>query len=135
MNEHIFSQGTKIRPLWGTTQLFMHPCYMHGGATINRMPLIGRAVDDHDMKRVLELLKNDPNYVSRTGPKEWAKKFRNDAKEKDDAEMLKTMSFYGEVVVTALGSEVDRLEKEIQETVPGIRHVDIEAHNPIIPPP
>lgn len=36
----------------------------------------------------------------------------------------------GEEVVTALGSEVDRLEKEIQYLVPGIRHVDIEAHNP-----
>ncbi|KAJ6857839.1 hypothetical protein NC651_039311 [Populus alba x Populus x berolinensis] len=23
-------QGTKIRPLWGTAQLFMHPRYMHG---------------------------------------------------------------------------------------------------------
>ncbi|MFS7981196.1 putative cation efflux protein [Helianthus anomalus] len=134
----------------------------------NRHALIGRAIDDHDMKRVLELLKNDPvvdsvydcksevigpgffrfkaeidfngvtlvqNYLSRTGPEEWAKKFRNAAKEKDDAEMLKIMSFYGEEVVTALGSEVDRLEKEIQEIVPGIRHVDIEAHNPIIPPP
>ncbi|MFS7991710.1 putative xylose isomerase-like superfamily, Zinc transporter 9 [Helianthus anomalus] len=173
MNEHIFSQGTKIRPLWGTAPLFMHPRYMHGGATSftsqksifhlvcrhnpeigvyayaatqvkkaierNRMPLIGRAIDDHDMKRVLELLKNDPdtdfngvtlvqNYLSRTGPKEWAKK-------KDNAEMLKIMSIYGEEVVTALGSEVDRIEKEILETIPGIRHVDIEAHNPIIPPP
>lgn len=39
----------------------------------------------------------------------------------------------GEEVVTALGSEVDRLEKEIQELVPGIRHVDIEAHNPTGP--
>ena len=37
----------------------------------------------------------------------------------------------GEEVVTALGSEVDRLEQEIQEIVPGIRHVDIEAHNPV----
>ncbi|KAK1414193.1 hypothetical protein QVD17_29934 [Tagetes erecta] len=134
----------------------------------NRHALIGRAIDDNDMKRVLEFLKNDPvvdsvydcksevigpgffrfkaeidfngvilvqNYLSRTGPEEWAKKFRNAAKEKDDAEMLKIMSFYGEEVVTALGSEVDRLEKEIQEIVPGIKHVDIEAHNPIIPPP
>ncbi|GKD85579.1 metal tolerance protein C4, partial [Tanacetum coccineum] len=133
----------------------------------NRHALIGRAIDDHDMKRVLEFLKNDPvvdsvydcksevigpgffrfkaeidfngvilvqNYLSRTGPEDWAKKFRNAAEEKDDAEMLKIMSFYGEEVVTALGSEVDRLEKEIQEIVPGIRHVDIEAHNPIIPP-
>ncbi|KAL8223580.1 hypothetical protein R6Q57_019055 [Mikania cordata] len=134
----------------------------------NRHALIGRAIDDHDMKRVLEFLKNDPvvdsvydcksevigpgffrfkaeidfngvilvqNYLSRTGPEEWAKKFRNAAKEKDDADMLKIMSFYGEEVVTALGSEVDRLEKAIQEIVPGIRHVDIEAHNPVIPPP
>lgn len=38
----------------------------------------------------------------------------------------------GEEVVTALGSEVDRLEKEIQGLVPGIKHVDIEAHNPIV---
>lgn len=43
----------------------------------------------------------------------------------------KRVPFAGEEVVTALGSEVDRLEKEIQELVPGIRHVDIEAHNPI----
>ncbi|KAJ9537565.1 hypothetical protein OSB04_030298, partial [Centaurea solstitialis] len=134
----------------------------------NRHALIGRAIDDHDMKRVLEFLKNDPvvdsvydcksevigpgffrfkaeidfngvilvqNYLSRTGPEEWARKFKDAAKEKDDTEMLKVMSFYGEEVVTALGSEVDRLEKEIQEIVPGIRHVDIEAHNPIIPLP
>ncbi|XP_068651901.1 xylose isomerase-like isoform X2 [Aristolochia californica] len=26
-------QGTKIRPLWGTAQLFHHPRYMHGAAT------------------------------------------------------------------------------------------------------
>jgi len=38
----------------------------------------------------------------------------------------------GEGVVVALGTEVDRLESEIQKIVPGIRHVDIEAHNPEI---
>jgi len=26
-------EGTEIRPLWGTAQLFMHPRYMHGAAT------------------------------------------------------------------------------------------------------
>lgn len=81
--------------------------------------------------------------------------FREAAKENGDAALLKIMSNYGkrcpeqyafqlsciynisdnflisgEEVVTALGSEVDRLEKEIQYLVPGIRHVDIEAHNP-----
>ncbi|XP_022716368.1 metal tolerance protein C4-like isoform X2 [Durio zibethinus] len=71
------------------------------------------------------------NYLDRTGREEWAGQFREAAKEKDDSALLKIMSNYGEEVVTALGSEVDRLEKEIQELVPGIRHVDIEAHNPI----
>lgn len=41
----------------------------------------------------------------------------------------------GEEVVSALGSEVDRLEKDIQRIVPGILHVDIEAHNPNGPVP
>jgi zinc transporter 9 len=41
----------------------------------------------------------------------------------------------GEEVVSAVGSEVDRLEKDIQKLVPGIRHVDIEAHNPNGPAP
>lgn len=39
-------------------------------------------------------------------------------------------AFAGEDVVDALGYEVDRLESEIQKLVPGIKHVDIEAHNP-----
>ncbi|KAK9084553.1 hypothetical protein Syun_031569 [Stephania yunnanensis] len=129
----------------------------------NRHALIGRAIDDNDMEKVLEFLKNDPvvdslydcksevigpgffrfkaeidfngvavvqNYLDRMGREEWAKQFREAAKEKDDAMLLKTMSNYGEELVTALGSEVDRLEQEIQRIVPGIRHVDIEAHNP-----
>ncbi|KAH6790004.1 Cation efflux family protein [Perilla frutescens var. hirtella] len=134
----------------------------------NRHALIGRAIDDNDMKRVLHFLKNDPvvdavydcksevigpgffrfkaeidfngvvlvqNHLSRSGREEWAEQFREAAKANDDSALFKIMSNYGEEVVTALGSEVDRLEKEIQEIVPGIRHVDIEAHNPIVPPP
>ncbi|KAL3632817.1 Metal tolerance protein C4 [Castilleja foliolosa] len=134
----------------------------------NRHALIGRAIDNKDMERVLHFLKNDPvvdavydcksevigpgffrfkaeidfngvvlvqNYLKRTGREEWAKQFREAAKAKDDSDLLKIMSNYGEEVVTALGSEVDRLEKEIQEIVPGIRHLDIEAHNPIVPSP
>ncbi|XP_009587085.1 metal tolerance protein C4 [Nicotiana tabacum] len=134
----------------------------------NRHALIGRAIDDNDMDRVLQFLKNDPvvdsiydcksevigpgffrfkaeidfngvvlvqNYLERAGREVWAKQFREASEQKDDAALLKLMSIYGEEVVTALGSEVDRLEKEIQEIVPGIRHVDIEAHNPIGPSP
>ncbi|RDX88044.1 Metal tolerance protein C4, partial [Mucuna pruriens] len=129
----------------------------------NRHALIGRAMDDHDMEKVLQFLKNDPvvdslydcksevigpgffrfkaeidfngvmvvqNYLKRTGREEWARQFREAAKQKDDTALMKIMSNYGEEVVIALGSEVDRLEKEIQNLVPGIRHVDIEAHNP-----
>ncbi|MQL83533.1 hypothetical protein Taro_016009 [Colocasia esculenta] len=129
----------------------------------NRHALIGRAMDDHDMERVLEFLRSDPvvdslydcksevigpgffrfkaeidfngmvvvqNYLERTGRKEWAKKFREAASNKDDAALLETMACYGEELVEALGSEVDRLETEIQKIVPGIRHVDIEAHDP-----
>ncbi|ONK79443.1 uncharacterized protein A4U43_C01F6420 [Asparagus officinalis] len=129
----------------------------------NRHALIGRAIDDHDMERVLNFLKSDPvvdalydcksevigpgffrfkaeidfngevlvqNYLERTGRGEWAMQFREAAKCKDDSALLKAMACYGEDVVTALGSEVDRLEREIQLIVPGIRHVDIEAHNP-----
>ncbi|KAM0939325.1 putative cation efflux protein [Dioscorea sansibarensis] len=129
----------------------------------NRHALIGRAIDDHDMQRVLEFLKSDPvvdalydcksevigpgffrfkaeidfngvvvvqNYLDRTGREEWASQFREAAKCEDDGELLKVMASYGEDVVEALGSEVDRLESEIQKIVPGIRHVDIEAHNP-----
>ncbi|XP_021761911.1 metal tolerance protein C4-like [Chenopodium quinoa] len=133
----------------------------------NRHALIGRAIDDQDMQKVLEFLKNDPvvdaiydcksevigpgffrfkaeidfngvvlvqNYINRAGREPWARQFRDAANGEDDTELLKVMSNYGEEVVTALGSEVDRLESEIQKLVPGIRHVDIEAHNPIIPP-
>lgn len=134
----------------------------------NRHALIGRAMDDNDMEKVLHFLKNDPvvdalydcksevigpgffrfkaeidfngvvlvqNYLNRTGREEWARQFREAARQKDDDALMRIMSNYGEEVVTALGSEVDRLETEIQNLVPGIRHVDIEAHNPIGPSP
>ncbi|XP_020572360.1 metal tolerance protein C4 isoform X2 [Phalaenopsis equestris] len=129
----------------------------------NRHALIGRAIDDHDMQRVLQFLRSDPvvdalydcksevigpgffrfkaeidfngvvvvqNYLKRTGREEWARKFREAAECGDDSKLLKAMANYGEGLVEALGSEVDRLESEIQKIVPGIRHVDIEAHNP-----
>ncbi|KAM3386281.1 hypothetical protein ACQJBY_009727 [Aegilops geniculata] len=70
------------------------------------------------------------NYLERTGRGVWAKQFREASLSKDDAELRRVMAEYGEGVVDALGYEVDRLESEIQKIVPGIRHVDIEAHNP-----
>ncbi|KAJ1257344.1 hypothetical protein BS78_K092600 [Paspalum vaginatum] len=70
------------------------------------------------------------NYLERTGRGTWAKQFREAAMSKDDEDLLSVMANYGEDVVEALGYEVDRLESEIQKLVPGIKHVDIEAHNP-----
>ncbi|KAL9247225.1 hypothetical protein vseg_020678 [Gypsophila vaccaria] len=132
----------------------------------NRHALIGRAIDDHDMQKVMKFLKNDPvvdevydcksevigpgffrfkaeidfngvvlvqNYINRAGREEWARQFRDAVEREDEKALSKVMSNYGEEIVTALGSEVDRLEREIQTLVPGIRHVDIEAHNPITP--
>lgn len=75
------------------------------------------------------------NYLERTGRDLWAKEFREAVKEKDGAALDRVMANYGEEVVSALGFEVDRLEKEIQRIVPGIQHVDIETHNPKGPLP
>ncbi|KAG5619443.1 hypothetical protein H5410_019267 [Solanum commersonii] len=114
----------------------------------NRHALIGRAIDDKDLKKVMKFLKNDPvvdsvhDYKSEViGPGFFrfkaeidfngVKLLRRAVKQKDDAVIMEVMSHYGEEVVTALGAEVDRLEKEIQKIVPGIKHVDIEAHSSI----
>ncbi|CAN6912544.1 unnamed protein product, partial [Brassica oleracea] len=72
------------------------------------------------------------NYVKKNGCVECAKQFRDAAKRGDDSGMLNVMSNYGmQCTKFYLRSEVDRLEKEIQELVPEIRHVDIEEHIPI----
>lgn len=70
------------------------------------------------------------NYLKGVGRETWANQFRDAINNPDDRAFDRVMSTYGEEVVTALGSEVDRLEREIQRLVPGIRHVDIETHNP-----
>ncbi|KAH9304960.1 hypothetical protein KI387_009364 [Taxus chinensis] len=134
----------------------------------NRHALLGRAIDPHDMKRVLSFLASDPvvdaiydcksevigpgsfrfkaeidfngvaivqNYLRRTGREVWAREFREAVKDTEDSALDRIMANYGEEVVSALGSEVDRLEKEIQRIVPGIQHVDIETHNPNGPSP
>lgn len=134
----------------------------------NRHALIGRAMDNQDMKRVLDFLSSDPvvdavhdcksevigprsyrfkaeidfngvvivqNYLKRIGREAWTNKFREAVNDSDGRALDHVMSYYGEEVVSALGSEVDRLEREIQRLVPGIRHVDIETHNPNGPPP
>ncbi|KAK8965332.1 Metal tolerance protein C4 [Platanthera guangdongensis] len=140
----------------------------------NRHALIGRAIDDHDMERVLQYLKSDPvvdalydcksevigpgffrfkaeidfngvvvvqNYLKRTGHEEWARK-KGDIDERRNQKgrsppsprsVARKEGLLREGLVDALGSEVDRLETEIQKIVPGIRHVDIEAHNPSEP--
>ncbi|KAL3680156.1 hypothetical protein R1sor_023112 [Riccia sorocarpa] len=76
------------------------------------------------------------NYLTRAGRENWRKEFTEAVgSTAEPGQLDRVLAAYGEEVVSALGSEVDRLEKEIQKTVPGIRHVDIEAHNPNGPAP
>eukprot|EP00898_Chlorokybus_atmophyticus_P003149 jgi/Chlat1/3835/Chrsp26S08839 len=68
------------------------------------------------------------NYYSRM-------QMRDATAAKDDAALERLVKEYGEAMVTALGDEVDRLEREIQRLVPGITHVDIETHSRTAPVP
>ncbi|CAH8347310.1 unnamed protein product [Eruca vesicaria subsp. sativa] len=75
-----------------------------------RHALIGRAMDDQDMRKILHFLMNDSVVYA-----------LNDCKsEVIDPESFRFKAEIGEEVVTALGSEVIRLEKQIRELVPGI---------------
>ncbi|CAM6089164.1 unnamed protein product [Calypogeia fissa] len=75
------------------------------------------------------------NYIRRAGRGTWHKEFKDAVSSPEPGHLDRVMAAYGEEVVSALGGEVDRLEREIQKVVPGIRHVDIEAHNPNGPLP
>lgn len=46
-------QGTKVHPLWGTAQLFMHPRYMHGAATSSEVGVYAYAAAQ--VKKVMEV--------------------------------------------------------------------------------
>jgi len=56
-------QGTKIRPLWGTAQLFVHPRYMHGGATSPELSVYAYAAAQ--VKKAMEVTHylGGENYV------------------------------------------------------------------------
>ncbi|KAL4568132.1 hypothetical protein LXL04_023734 [Taraxacum kok-saghyz] len=56
-------QGTKIRPLWGTAQLFLHPRYMHGGATSSEIGVYAYAAAQ--VKKAIEVTHylGGENYV------------------------------------------------------------------------
>ncbi|KAJ0979748.1 hypothetical protein J5N97_015222 [Dioscorea zingiberensis] len=46
-------KGTKILPLWGTAQLFMHPRYMHGAATSSELGVYAYAAAQ--VKKAMEV--------------------------------------------------------------------------------
>lgn len=56
-------QGSKIRPLWGTAQLFLHPRYMHGGATSSEVAVYAYAAAQ--VKKAMEVTHylGGENYV------------------------------------------------------------------------
>ncbi|KAK8677427.1 hypothetical protein V6N13_142965 [Hibiscus sabdariffa] len=56
-------QGDKIRPLWGTAQLFLHPRYMHGAATSSELGVYAFAAAQ--VKKAMEVTHylGGENYV------------------------------------------------------------------------
>ncbi|KAF3322838.1 xylose isomerase [Carex littledalei] len=56
-------EGTDIRPLWGTAQLFLHPRYMHGAATSSELGVYAYAAAQ--VKKALEVTHylGGENYV------------------------------------------------------------------------
>eukprot|EP00850_Spirogloea_muscicola_P000878 SM000003S11123 [mRNA] locus=s3:1040958:1044779:- [translate_table: standard] len=74
-------------------------------------------------------------HLRRVGKDVLYNQVRSAVSKSGDEELDQVMAHYGEEVVTALGSEVDRLEKEIKGLVPEVLHVDIETSNPRAPPP
>ncbi|PKI79542.1 hypothetical protein CRG98_000017 [Punica granatum] len=56
-------QGTKIHPLWGTAQLFLHPRYMHGAATSSEVGVYAYAAAQ--VKKAMEVTHylGGENYV------------------------------------------------------------------------
>ncbi|PIA28595.1 hypothetical protein AQUCO_06800036v1 [Aquilegia coerulea] len=56
-------QGKKIRPLWGTAQLFVHPRYMHGAATSSEVGVYAYAAAQ--VKKAIEVTHflGGENYV------------------------------------------------------------------------
>ncbi|EIE24063.1 hypothetical protein COCSUDRAFT_28593 [Coccomyxa subellipsoidea C-169] len=127
----------------------------------NRSLLLGRAMNNKDMQKVLHHLRKDPvvkavydakseeigpnifrfkaeiefdgeriveGHMERIGGREQLlqQMYSAMATEKDDTVDLALRS-YGRDMVGALGAEVDRLETEIQQIMPGIRHIDLET--------
>jgi xylose isomerase len=56
-------KGSKIKPLWGTAQLFLHPRYMHGGATSSEVGVYAYAAAQ--VKKAMEVTHylGGENYV------------------------------------------------------------------------
>ena len=46
---------------------------------------------------------------------------------KDEQELSKFLIKHGEQIVDCLGAEVDRIEKNLKEKHPEVRHVDLEV--------
>ncbi|KAF6151400.1 hypothetical protein GIB67_041908, partial [Kingdonia uniflora] len=74
-------QGKKIRPLWGTAQLFMHPRYMHGAATSSEVSVYAYAAAQ--VKKAMEVTHylGGENYVFWGGREGYQTLLNTDMKE------------------------------------------------------
>ena len=121
----------------------------------NRSALLGRTIASDEENRVLDVLCDDPVVEGVHDVKSTvmsAESFRFKAEvdfdgsevarrwlsERDMADIFEDASSsperleaflveYGEHIVEALGDEIDRIEREIRDRVPGARHLDLEA--------
>ena len=121
----------------------------------NRSALLGRTVTQGEQEAILEVLEKDPVVEQVHDVKATvmsAETFRFKAEiDFDGAEIARRalvdqdleqitkdiggsaeameqyLVGFGEHIVQALGDEIDRIEEQIQEEVPGAKHVDLEA--------
>ena len=69
-------------------------------------------------------------HLSTINARTLARRFYKTQDKQDKADITafsNVLSEYGSMLVRAVGSEVDRIERDIQEIVPGVIYVDLEA--------
>lgn len=93
-------EGTKIRPLWGTAQLFKHPRYMHGAATSPDVRVFAYAAAQ--VKKAIEVTHflGGENYVFWGGREGYQSLLNTDLKKELDhmATFLKGAADYKEKI-------------------------------------
>uniref|UniRef100_UPI00358EA5BA proton-coupled zinc antiporter SLC30A9, mitochondrial-like n=1 Tax=Myxine glutinosa TaxID=7769 RepID=UPI00358EA5BA len=122
----------------------------------NTQMLLGRSIQANQLQRITDLLENDPtiraihdvkatdmgmskvrfkaevDFDGRVLTRSYLERqdieqMLNEIRQVQSAEALEAfMLKHGENIIDSLGSEIDRLEKELKKRNPEVRHVDLE---------